>query len=128
MAIGYLILGSYMLFKEWKWQVEAFNWVPLVSFSAITFLSTWGISFLPYVVIAEVMPANIKDFGVSFCIMLMSIFSFVILKGFPLLNDLLGMHGTMFLFAGVCIPSALFIIIMLPETKGKTYEQIMSSL
>lgn len=42
--------------------------------------------------------------------------------------DLVGMHGTMFLFAFNSLVGALFIIIFLPETKGKSFDEIVDLL
>lgn len=42
--------------------------------------------------------------------------------------DLVGMHGTMFLFAFNSLVGALFIIIFLPETKGKSFDEIVDFL
>lgn len=39
-----------------------------------------------------------------------------------------GMHGTMFLFAINSLVGALFIIIFLPETKGKSFDEIVDLL
>jgi hypothetical protein len=38
------------------------------------------------------------------------------------------MHGTMFLFAFNSLVGALFIIIFLPETKGKSFDEIVDLL
>lgn len=54
--------------------------------------------------------------------------TFVIVKFFPLLNELLGSYGSMYLFAVICLLGEIFIALYVPETKGKSYEQIMDSL
>lgn len=74
------------------------------------------------------MPDKLKDFGTSFCMTLLWISQFIMLKFLPLLTDTLGFHGSMFLFAGVCVACTVFIILFMPETKGRSYEQIMKSL
>lgn len=127
-ACGFIFLGTYMQFKEWNYDLEAFNWIPIASFGIVIFLGTMGITTLPYTVIGEVMPHALKDFGVSFCMMLLSLCSFFALKFLPLLIDTLGLHSAMFLFSGVCVAGTVFIIFEVPETKGKSHEEIMNSL
>lgn len=117
-AFGFILLGAYMAFKELNYNLEAVNWIPIVAFSIIIFLGTMGITTLPYTLIGEVMPQNLKDFGVSFCMTLLSLCSFITLKFLPLLIDSLGLHGSMFLFSSICAAGALFIILYVPETKG----------
>lgn len=127
-ALGLTTLGVYMMFKSWHYSVEAFNWVPIASFSFVIFIASWAILTLPFLVISEIMPEKLKGFGVSFCMTLLWIFAFIILKYLPLLIESLTFHGSMFAFAGVCVSSALFIVFRMPETKGKSYEEIMSLL
>lgn len=74
------------------------------------------------------MPERIKDGCVSFCMSLLWTFSFIIIKYLPMLMELLGFHGSMYLFAGICIAGAAFIVTVMPETKCKTHEEIMKSL
>lgn len=127
-SIGFITLGSYMLFKEWNYNMNAFNYIPIVAFSTIIFLAAIGISTLPYILIGEIMPQNLKEFGVSFCMALLSLCSFIILKFLPNLIESMGLHGSMFLFSGVCLSGAIFIIFYVPETKGRSSEEIMKLL
>lgn len=114
--------------KSWQWNVETYNWIPIASFSFVLFTASLAILTLPFTVIGEIMPESIKEFGVTFCNTFISICAFLTMKFLPFLNESLGFHGSMFLFAGFCLFSALFIILYMPETKARSYEQIMKSL
>lgn len=74
------------------------------------------------------MPENIKDFGISFCVALLWILAFGLIKLLPLLIETLEFHGTMFLFAIFCLSGASFILVCMPETKFKSYDEIMRAL
>lgn len=128
MALGLICLGVYMMLKSWNIDVSAFGLVPLISFAGVVFVSQLGVLSLPFIVLAEIMPEKIKDQCVSFCMSLLWVFAFLTIKYFPALNELLGFHGSMFLFAGVCFGGALFVILFMPETKCKSHEDIMKSL
>lgn len=127
-ALGEITLGVYMLFYEMKFNVEVVSWIPITSFSFVIFIASWAVLTLPFLVISEVMPEKLKDFGLSFCVLMLWLASFIVTKCFPILMDLLHFSGTIFLFAGCCLSSALFIFIYLPETKGKSYDEIMYAL
>lgn len=127
-AVGLISLGVYMMLKSWGVDVEPFNWIPVVSFSFLVFIAAWAILSLPFVVVSETMPELLKDFGASFCLTLVWICGFIVTKYLPLSIQLLGFGETMFLFAAVCLISAILIIFFLPETKGKSYEEIMNLL
>lgn len=116
------------MLKSWNYDIDAYNWIPVASFSFVIFICSLAVLTLPSVVIAEIMPENIKDFGVSFCGICSWIFTFISVKYLPFLIELVTFHGSMYLFAGVCLFSTLFIMVFVPETKGKSYEQIMESL
>lgn len=116
------------MLKSMGYEVGAFNWIPVASFSFVIFIANWGILTLPCLIIAEIMPEHVKAFGVSFCFSLIWFISFVVTKCLPFLLAYFGFHGTMFLFAANCLLSSVIIILFLPETKGKSYEQIMDML
>lgn len=40
----------------------------------------------------------------------------------------IGIHGCMFFFATFCMIGAIFVVIVFPETKGKSHEEIMRAL
>ncbi|XP_055302948.1 facilitated trehalose transporter Tret1-like [Sitodiplosis mosellana] len=127
-ALGLITLGVYMMLKSSGVSVESVNFIPIVSFSFVIFIANWAVLNLPFLVISELMPENLKDFGQSFCMVVLWVCSFITIKYLPLLTESLGMHGTMFLFSGACLSAATFIIIFMPETKGKSYEEIMAVL
>jgi SP family sugar porter-like MFS transporter len=49
---------------------------------------------------------------------------FILTYTFPILNGSLGASGTFWLYAAICAAGAVFICLKLPETKGKSLEQI----
>lgn len=55
-------------------------------------------------------------------------YAFIMIKCFPLASEALGMHGCMFMFAGCAFTGAMFVILVLPETKGKSFDDIMRML
>lgn len=125
---GYIVFGLYMLFKSWQYDVEAFTWIPLVSLSFVILIQSFAISTLALSCIAELLPEHLREFGVSFCNAILGTSSFIILKSFLFLMRTLGLHGVLFMFAGILIPCTIFIIIFMPETKGRSYNEIMALL
>lgn len=47
---------------------------------------------------------------------------------FPLLNSGLGAAGTFWLYGGICLAGGIFVITSVPETKGKSLEDIEKEL
>ncbi|XP_031629245.1 facilitated trehalose transporter Tret1-like [Contarinia nasturtii] len=127
-TLGLTTFGIFMMLKTNGYDVEIFNWIPIASFSFVIFIASWAVLSLPFLVIAEIMPEKLKNFGPSFCMIILWSLNFVIVKYMPLLKATLGMHGMMFLFAGYSIVSAVLIVLFMPETKGRSYDEIMKLL
>lgn len=64
--MGFIVLGTYTMLKSWQYDIDAYNWIPVASFSFVIFIASWAVLTLNNLVIAEIMPENIKDFGVTF--------------------------------------------------------------
>lgn len=47
------------------------------------------------------------------------------MKYFPMLSDWMGLDGTMVMFAGICCAGAVFVAVVMPETRGKSFAEIM---
>lgn len=63
---------------------------------------------------------QIRAKGVSFCMALLSIFAFIMLKVFPPCMEAFGLATTIWAFAAFSAFGLLYIAIIVPETKGKS--------
>jgi MFS transporter, SP family, arabinose:H+ symporter len=77
-----------------------------------------------WVVISEIFPNRIRGGAMSVAVMSLWIACFVLTYTFPLLNSSLGPAKTFWIYAAVCALGFLFVNFRLPETKGKTLEEI----
>lgn len=123
-----MALGVYMLLKSWEIDVETFNWVPVTSFSWCIFVSSLGLQFVTIIIMVEIMPEQIKVFGVSSCMTLLWIFGFLNVKFLPTVIEGLGLHFGVFIFAGVSLCCAIFTVVFIPETRMKSHDEIMELL
>lgn len=125
---GLTTLSIYLMLQTRGYNVNAFDWLPIASISFVVFIASCAILNLAFVVISEIMPEQLKNFGASLSLTLKWVLGFFIAKYFPLFVELLDLYGTMFIFASFCLSGAIFVIWFLPETKGKSYEQIMNMI
>jgi sugar porter (SP) family MFS transporter len=93
-------------------------------------IACYAMSLAPvtWVVISEIFPNRIRGAAVSTAVACLWIACFVLTYTFPLLNSRLGPAGTFWLYAGVCACGFAFIAAKLPETKGKTLEELEREL
>ena len=93
-------------------------------------IGCYAMSLAPvtWVVISEIFPNRIRGAAMSLAVTALWIACFILTYTFPLLNSTLGPSGTFWLYAVICVAGFLFILVKLPETKGKTLEQIEKDL
>ncbi len=81
-----------------------------------------------WVLISEIFPNRVRGLAVSVSVSALWIACFVLTFTFPVLNSALGSAGTFWVYAGICFGGFLFVLLRVPETKGKTLEQIERDL
>ena len=93
-------------------------------------IACYAMSLAPatWVVIAEIFPNRIRSSAMSVAITALWAASFILTYTFPLLNAALGAAGTFWTYAGICLSGLIFLYFRLPETRGKTLEEIETSL
>jgi sugar porter (SP) family MFS transporter len=96
----------------------------------VTAIACYAMSLAPvtWVVISEIFPNRIRGAAMSVAITSLWIASFVLTYTFPLLNQGLGPARTFWIYAAICFAGFFYIFWRLPETKGKTLEEIERSL
>jgi SP family sugar porter-like MFS transporter len=93
-------------------------------------IACFAMSLAPvvWVVISEIFPNRIRGAAVSIAVLALWIACTALTLTFPYLNKSLGSSGTFWLYGAVCIVGFCFIYRYLPETKGKTLEDIEREL
>ncbi|XP_013784835.1 facilitated trehalose transporter Tret1-like [Limulus polyphemus] len=101
-----------------------FGWIPLVCL--LVYISTFAVGFgpLPWFMTAEMVPQRARSIVNGIVVCFNWTFVFMVTKTFDIFLHGLNQHGTYWLFAAMCALSCLFTLFLLPETKGKSLEQI----
>lgn len=93
-------------------------------------IACYSVSLAPvtWVVISEIFPTRIRSSAMSIAVTALWAACFLLTYTFPLLNAALKASGTFWTYAAICLAGLLFFAASLPETKGKSLEEIESSL
>ncbi len=93
-------------------------------------IACYSMSLAPvtWVVISEIFPNRIRGAAMAVAVSSLWIACFLLTYTFPLLNKQLGSSGTFWLYGAICVLGFIFIFFKLPETKGKSLEQIEKEL
>ena len=92
-------------------------------------IATYSMTLAPvtWVILSEIFPNSIRGTAMAIATTSLWIACFVLTYTFPILNKLLNASGTFWLYAFICLIGFLFILKKLPETKGKSLEEIEKS-
>ncbi|MEM1506384.1 sugar porter family MFS transporter [Domibacillus sp. 8LH] len=95
----------------------------------ITFLAFMQGAIGPvlWVSLSEIFPSRLRGFGMGVSVFFLWMTNFVIGLLFPVMLDKMGLSVTFFIFAGVGCVSIFLMAKFLPETKGRTLEEIEES-
>jgi len=99
--------------------------VPVLVLTLVA-IGCYAMSLAPvvWVLIAEMFPNRIRGSAVSVAVSALWIACFILTFTFPPLNRWIGAAGTFWLYGGICLAGSVFVHVYIPETKGKTLEQI----
>ena len=81
-----------------------------------------------WVIISEIFPNRIRGVAMSVCTFALWAACFILTYTFPMLNSGLGAAGTFWLYGLICLSGGIFVVFRLPETKGKSLEEIEKEL
>lgn len=93
-------------------------------------IGCYAMSLAPvtWVVISEIFPNRIRGAAMAVAVMALWIACFLLTFTFPSMNRAFGAAGTFWIYSAICAGGFLFLWLRLPETKGKTLEQIEREL
>jgi len=129
-AIGvytYLQLGIKTL-DQGEFYQEQFgdntSWVPFIILLCAAFFAYMGIRLLPWILIGESFPPEIRGFASGCCGAMGYIFGFASNKTFYSLIDTITLPGVYVLYSGIAFASFGLLYFVLPETEGWTLLEI----
>jgi SP family arabinose:H+ symporter-like MFS transporter len=118
MMVALLCIGGFFLAGAHGSALLVIFILLYVTFFAFSFGSvTW-------IIVSEFYPTHIRGRAMSIATLALWSGCFIIGQVFPWLLETFGGSGAFFLFALMCVPAILITWKMLPETKGKSLEEI----
>lgn len=121
MTISMLILSVYSTFGEHLpfryWMTTAFLLIYIIT-------STFGFLTIPFTMLPELFPMRVRGLTAGITVCMAYFMSFLVIKSYPSMLSWMG-NGMIFLFyALISLLGTLFVHLVLPETKGKSLQEI----
>ena len=104
--------------------VETLGWLPLASLMLFVFVFSVGFGPVPWVMNVELMPPESMAAAASLCTSFSWLVSYAVAGLVPVLGTFLPPSAPYFIFSGIAATGTGFILGWVPETKGKSREQI----
>ncbi|KAL4712918.1 hypothetical protein ACJJTC_011988 [Scirpophaga incertulas] len=121
-ALSMACLGTVLLAQKQGTNVP--SWVAVVSIVASVWAYAAGILPMTYVVLSEIFNFQVRAKLIGVIVTYGWFVSFVQLAVYGPICNLLGMHTMFYIFSGVNVFGIFVALILLPETKGKTVDEI----
>ncbi|MFI5194403.1 MAG: sugar porter family MFS transporter [Chitinophagales bacterium] len=96
----------------------------IVSISFFIASFAFSLGPIPWIIMAEIFPTKIRGRAMAIATLVLFAANWLIAQMFPLMSSLLGEGGMFWLLAALAIPTFFFVWKVLPETKGKSLEEL----
>jgi sugar porter (SP) family MFS transporter len=124
-VVSLAVLG---LFFEVGWLQDHANWLALVCL--IVYIASFAVGLGPvfWLMISEIFPLRVRGAAMSACTVANWSFNFLVSFTFLSLVGAISRSGVFWLYAVIGIVALVFFAVRVPETKGRTLEEIESEL
>lgn len=123
MCITLFTFGTFFYVKELM-DVTAFGWIPLMSLIVYVIGFSFGFGPIPWLMMGEILPVKIRGTAASVATAFNWSCTFVVTKTYEDLVSHIGPYGTFWLFGTLVAVAFIFVIICVPETRGRSLEEI----
>lgn len=120
-AVSHVLIGGAYWLKLKGLAVLVFSLAAIGCYSMSLAPVTW-------VLISEIFPNRIRGTAISVAVSALWVACFILTYSFPILEGAIGTGNTFWIYAAICAAGFVFIWVWVPETKGKSLEQIESEL
>jgi SP family arabinose:H+ symporter-like MFS transporter len=127
LIVGSAIQVVSLSFVGWQFHVDGGSRGLLVGI--LVYVAAFAVAMgpIPWIVISEIFPGRIRGRAVSVGVLMIWIGCYVVAQTFPMAREHFGPATTFWTYAACSLAGLLFVIWFLPETKGRTLEEIAAS-
>ena len=128
MCVTTFVLGFYFYLNENGTDTKPFNILPLICICGFIILFSLGFGPIPWMMMGEIFSSQIKGVAGSSACLFNWLMAFIVTKFYSTVKTAIGGSGTFWIFSVICGLAVVFVFFVVPETKGKTLEQIQIEL
>lgn len=121
-------LGTHFQLLDMNVDPKIIQWLPIVCIILFEMAAFVGLLPVPSAVVGEIFPPNIKCVAASISSLFASLFALVAAGTYQILVDLITKKYIFWMYSIIMTTAIPVTIIFLPETKGKTLQEIQNQL
>lgn len=127
MAVCMFTLSGYFRFQS-SHDLSSISWIPLLSFAVFIVIFSVGFGPIPWLMVGELFTNNVKSVASAVTAMCNWTLAFLVTKCFQDMVDLMGNSSSFSTFGMISLIGTIFVAAMVPETKGRSVEEIQIEL
>lgn len=132
MGISGAVLGIFFTLQDRQLVdqdvISALGYIPIISLCLFIIMFSLGIGPIPWLISAELFPQEIKSIATGGAATFNWFTGFLIAKFYLDLKNAIGSDITFYMFSGLSVIGAVFTFLFVPETKGKSLDEIQKEL
>jgi len=125
-SIVALFIEATYFYIEKKTTIDTSNleYIPIASLIMLVIFFSIGMQSIPICLLGELFPTSVKAYALCLADVYFSIVATIASKFLQVMKDHYGLHMAFYGFTFCSILGLIFIIFVVPETKGKSLEEI----
>ncbi|XP_060527594.1 facilitated trehalose transporter Tret1-like isoform X2 [Cylas formicarius] len=123
-GISLLVLAVYFTLKNTGYDVKDLSWIPIAAVLIYAAVFKFGLGIIPIVMTAELFPAKVKAMGMTLADFSYLLFGLISVELYQKLSDAFYLDLPFYIFSASTLLTAMFSWLYIPETKGRTLDEI----
>lgn len=122
-----LLQALFFYFQEYL-NATLTTYVPITALSLYIIFYNIGLGTIPLIVSSEIFPTDVKPYALCLADLHLALVGSLVLKFYDIIAIEFGNYVPYCIFAGNCLVGVIFALTVMPETKGKSLEEIQDML
>lgn len=127
-VISNAMLGAFFILSENETETAYISVLALISINTLMTSAVIGLQPMPYVLAGEMFSANVREFGICIISVGGALCGFATSKMFQIIEDSFGKSTVFFSLMVITLIFGIALYIFVPETKGKSFQEIQDLL
>ncbi|XP_076248619.1 facilitated trehalose transporter Tret1 [Calliopsis andreniformis] len=122
------LVGLFFYLQSTGMDTSGIVWLPAIGVIMYIVTYAFGLAGLPYTMISEIFPTNVKALGSACGILCCNLLAFIVIMFYPIIVEDYGAHVSFWIFSAITLLGTIFVYIIVPETKGRTLQEVQEQL